>query len=107
MIRPTTARRARFAGLALVGFVLAGRLPAADMTPERRAFFESKIRPVLVKECYECHSASAKKVGGKLLLDSRGEMLGGGESGPVMQPGKPEDSLLIRSEEHTSELQSH
>ena len=76
---------------------LATVLPAADMTPERRAFFESKIRPVLVKQCYECHSASAKKVGGKLLLDSPGEMIGGGESGPVMQPGKPDESLLIQA----------
>ena len=33
------------------------------------AFFENKIRPVLVKHCYECHSADAKELGGKLLLD--------------------------------------
>ena len=85
----------------IVGSVLAALLTtllsAADMTPERRAFFESKIRPVLVKQCYECHSADAKKVGGKLLLDSPGEMIGGGESGPVMQPGKPAESLLIQA----------
>ncbi|MEO6786312.1 MAG: PSD1 and planctomycete cytochrome C domain-containing protein, partial [Chthoniobacteraceae bacterium] len=72
-------------------------LPAADMGPEQRAFFESKIRPVLVKQCYECHSAGAKKVGGKLLLDSPAEMFGGGESGPAVIPGKPDESLIIQS----------
>jgi hypothetical protein len=97
MTQPTTTRRAQSSGFILAGLLVAGLVSAADMTPERRAFFESKIRPVLVKECYECHSASAKKVGGKLLLDSRGEMLGGGESGPVMQPGRPDESLLIQA----------
>ena len=92
---PSPTRSYAVAGM--VAVLLATALPAADMTPERRAFFESKIRPVLVKQCYECHSASAKKVGGKLLLDSPGEMLGGGESGPVMQPGKPAESLLIQA----------
>ena len=92
---PSPVRRPVVGGV--VAVLLTALLPAADMTPERRAFFESKIRPVLVKQCYECHSADAKKVGGKLLLDSPGEMLGGGESGPVMQPGKPDESLLIQA----------
>lgn len=69
----------------------------ADMTPDQRAFFETKIRPVLVKQCYECHSSGAKKIGGKLLLDSPGEMIGGGESGPAMIPGKPDESLIIQA----------
>ena len=43
----------------------AGLATAADMTPDQRTFFESKIRPVLVKQCYECHSQGAKKLGGK------------------------------------------
>lgn len=69
----------------------------AEMTTERRAFFESKIRPVLVKQCYECHSAGAKKIGGKLLLDSPAEMLEGGESGAAMVPGDPDESLIIQA----------
>ncbi len=83
--------------MVMAGLWLATSLPAADMTPERRAFFESKIRPVLVKQCYECHAVGAKKIGGKLLLDSPGELLGGGESGPAMLPGKPDESLIIQA----------
>jgi cytochrome c553 len=61
------------------------------------AFFETKIRPVLVAECYECHSQNAEKIGGKLLLDSRQGVLKGGESGPALLAGKPEESLLIHA----------
>lgn len=70
---------------------------AADMTPDQRSFFENKIRPVLVKQCYECHSQGAKKLGGKLLLDAPSEMIAGGESGPAMIPGQPDDSLIIQA----------
>jgi|UniRef100_UPI003784ABF3 hypothetical protein len=75
----------------------AGLVAAADMTPDQRAFFESKIRPVLVKQCYECHSQGAKKLGGKLLLDAPSEMIVGGESGPSLIPGKPDESLIIQA----------
>ena len=77
--------------------LLAPALTAADMSPAQRTFFETKIRPVLVKQCYECHSAGAKKIGGKLLLDSPAEMLGGGESGPAMIPDRPDESLIIQA----------
>lgn len=60
-------------------------------------FFESKIRPVLVKHCYSCHSKDAKEVGGKLLLDSRDSLRKGGESGPALVEGKPDESLLIQA----------
>ncbi|HXT58168.1 MAG TPA: c-type cytochrome domain-containing protein, partial [Pirellulales bacterium] len=58
-------------------------------------FFEKKIRPLLVEHCYGCHSASAKKLGGGLLLDHRKGLLRGGDSGAAIEPGKPEASLLI------------
>ena len=58
-------------------------------------WFEKKIRPVLVKHCYECHSASSKALGGKLRLDLRDGLLTGGESGPAVSVGKPDSSLLI------------
>src|SRR5207237_2985112 len=61
-------------------------------------FFETKIRPVLVTECYRCHSAGAEKLKGKLRLDSREGMLKGGESAtPAIVPGKLDDSTLIRA----------
>ena len=61
-------------------------------------FFEAKIRPVLVKHCYQCHSAGADKAGklkGGLLLDDRDSLRQGGESGPAIVPGNPKKSLLL------------
>jgi len=62
-----------------------------------RAFFENKIRPVLVDHCYECHAADAEELGGKLRLDSREGIRTGGESGPALVAGKPDASLLIQA----------
>jgi hypothetical protein len=58
-------------------------------------FFEKQIRPLLVEHCYECHAAKSKEIGGKLLLDHRAGVLKGGESGPAIVPGKPDESRLI------------
>lgn len=58
-------------------------------------FFEKKIRPVLSKNCYECHSAQAKKAKAGLLLDRKAGWEMGGENGAVIVPGKPEESRLL------------
>ncbi|HLW79193.1 MAG TPA: PSD1 and planctomycete cytochrome C domain-containing protein [Terriglobia bacterium] len=63
-------------------------------------FFESKIRPVLASRCYSCHTGL--KSGG-LQLDSRPNILKGGNDGAVIVPGHPEDSLLIKAISHTHE----
>ncbi len=74
----------------------------APLSAESIAFFEKKIRPVLVAECYGCHSSEkGKKVRGGLSLDTREGMRKGGESGPVLVPGSPERSLLIKAISHT------
>src|SRR5262245_28449599 len=75
----------------------------AEPSPEGVAFFERKVRPVLVEHCYECHSARAKKVRGGLLLDSRDDVLRGGDSGPALVPGHPDRSLLVKAVRHTDE----
>ncbi len=62
---------------------------------ESDEFFESKVRPILVQSCYECHSSDAMKVQAGLYLDSREGVLQGGDSGNAIVPGKPEESLLI------------
>ncbi|MCP4193172.1 MAG: DUF1553 domain-containing protein [Planctomycetaceae bacterium] len=67
---------------------------------ERLDFFESKIRPVLVKQCYECHAVDSKKLSGGLLVDSRQSLLQGGESGPAIVPNAPQESLLISALKH-------
>jgi mono/diheme cytochrome c family protein len=72
-------------------------------TPDQIAFFERKIRPVLADSCYECHSATAKKIRGGLLLDSSLGVREGGATGAVITPGDPDASLLIEALRHGSE----
>jgi hypothetical protein len=65
--------------------------------PEDVAFFESKVRPILVARCYECHSAGAKSVRGSLLLDTRAGWQKGGDTGPAIEPGDVDGSLLVQA----------
>jgi hypothetical protein len=89
-------RRFVIAFLLLTGGVTPPLAQAQDKAAT--AFFESKIRPVLVKECFSCHSAQTKKgPKGGLLLDSREGVLKGGLSGKVVVAGKPVESLLIKA----------
>jgi cytochrome c553 len=75
--------------------------PASE-TSSQAAFFEKRIRPVLVAQCYGCHAkGEGRQVKGGLALDSRAGVLQGGDSGPVVVPGKPEESLLITALSHT------
>src|SRR5688572_22229559 len=63
-------------------------------------FFESRIRPILVEHCYECHSAGSAKVKADFLLDTREGLLKGGESGkPGLVPGDARSSRLIQAVE--------
>jgi hypothetical protein len=75
---------------------LCGALPAA-LSPTDAEFFENRIRPLLIDQCYKCHSAKAEKLKGELLLDSRDGVLKGGENGPVLTPGDPDKSRLIEA----------
>jgi hypothetical protein len=68
--------------------------PEQQLTPEQLDFFESKIRPVLIENCYRCHSASEQSVRGGLSVDNREALLAGGESGAAIVPGDLENSIL-------------
>ncbi|MEX2580465.1 MAG: DUF1549 domain-containing protein, partial [Verrucomicrobiales bacterium] len=76
--------------------------PAATAT-EGIAFFENKVRPILVAQCYECHSEQEGKQKGGLWLDRRAGWESGGDSGPSLVPGDVEASLLIHSVRYTDE----
>lgn len=69
------------------------------------AFFEAKVLPVLKVRCFECHSHEKKMKGG-LTLDSKSGWEQGGDSGPAIVVGKPEESLLIKMVCWTDEEQS-
>lgn len=66
----------------------------SDLDPSQVEFFESKIRPVLISKCYECHSAGTKAEGG-LMVDSRQALAGGGDLGNAVVPGDVESSLIL------------
>jgi cytochrome c553 len=78
----------------------------AKPSPEGVEFFEKKVRPVLVKHCYSCHSAEAKKLKGELRLDTRDGVLRGGASGPAVVPGQPAESLLVKSVKHAKDVEA-
>ena len=72
------------------------------------ALFESKIRPVLVKECYQCHSAESvknKKLRGGLQLDTREGIHKGGNTGPAVVPGDTKKSLLLSALRHEGKVE--
>ncbi len=99
MQSPTSLVLARLGGPKGVGarkeFVY--QAPGSDLkeTPEKLAFFESKVRPLVLAKCVECHGEKKQK--GGLRLDSKTAWLRGGELGPALVPGKPEESLLIKA----------
>ncbi len=67
----------------------------AQFNAEQIEFFETEVRPILVAHCYQCHSTDAKQLKAELYVDSREGMLVGGESGPVVIAGHPEQSRLV------------
>jgi hypothetical protein len=86
-----------------LGCVVAASILALAPIPSRAEsptgasaeFFEKRVRPVLVEKCHRCHGGKLQK--GGLRLDSRESLLKGGESGPVVSPGHPEKSELVRA----------
>jgi mono/diheme cytochrome c family protein len=78
---------------------LLGRAFAADLPADQVEFFESRIRPILAQECYECHNSRGDEKGG-LNLDHRSAWQKGGNTGPVIVPGDPGASLLLKSIRH-------
>ena len=67
----------------------------ARPSDDQLAFFETKIRPVLVTHCYECHAAESKTIQGGLRVDHAEGLRKGGDSGAAIVPGDVEASLLL------------
>jgi len=76
---------------------------AQVLTRTQSEFFENKVRPIFVNDCYKCHSKEAPKLKGGLSLESREGWLTGGNSGPAIVPGNPDASLLIKAIRYTNE----
>jgi hypothetical protein len=83
---------------------------AADPAPDAKKieFFENKIRPVLVENCYKCHSEDAakeKKLKGGLKLDTKAGLLAGGDTGAAIVPGKTSAGTLLKSLHYEGDVQ--
>src|SRR5580700_8626609 len=86
--------------LGLAGLPQAGRSQAA--AADDATFFESKVRPLLIENCFSCHGE--KNPMGGLRLDSRAAILKGGADGPAIVPGVPEASALIKAVRYDGSL---
>jgi hypothetical protein len=69
----------------------------AEDKPTQKVFFAEHVLPVLERHCFRCHSAQARRPRAGLRLDSPQGWLSGGDSGPAVVPGKPDQSLLLRA----------
>ena len=78
--------------------ILIPLLPLLLRAGEEAAFFETRVRPLLAEHCLQCHGEKEAK--GGLRLDTAAGLRAGGKDGPVVVPGKPEESLLIRAVRH-------
>ena len=72
---------------------------------DRRALeeFEKHVRPLLIRRCYSCHSAQSRPLRGALRLDTRAGWRTGGERGPAVIPGRPDQSLLVKAVRYRDE----
>ena len=102
-IHPTIAIRVTKFFFTLAALAMgAGSSPANADEAAGLEYFETHVRPLLVEHCYQCHSADAEKLKANLYLDSRAGWQTGGDSGPAIVPGDPDQSLLIQAVSHTN-----
>lgn len=67
----------------------------AQFSAEQLEFFENRVRPLLAEHCTKCHNDKDRK--GNLVLDSRENLLKGGDTGPAVVPGDVDGSELIKA----------
>lgn len=90
-------------------FALAASVPLFLSLPDSRAddgaeFFEARVRPILENHCLACHKGSEGKRKGGLSLETRADVLAGGDSGPAAEPGEVEDSRLLEVVSYEADL---
>ncbi len=98
-----TSAATRFWGILASILTVSLSVQCAELSKADLNFFETKIRPIFVERCYQCHSHQSEKLRGQLLLDTREGVLKGGKTGPAIVPGDPDKSLLIQAVRYTNE----
>ncbi|MBX3437410.1 MAG: PSD1 domain-containing protein [Planctomycetaceae bacterium] len=99
---------ARATQLVLIGTVCAATALGADPPSDqviagREAFFEAKIRPILIAHCTECHGEKKQESG--LRVDTRAALSKGGDSGPALRDDQPMESLLLEVINYNGDIQ--
>ncbi|MEP6756601.1 MAG: DUF1553 domain-containing protein [Chthonomonadales bacterium] len=99
-----TARALGLAGVLTAGSLVGACLQVTALgqadTPTSTAFFENRVRPVLIERCFSCHSAASNPVKAGLLLDTRTGMLKGGGKGAAINSADLDGSLFLKAIRH-------
>ncbi len=83
--------------IALLVAFLATNAARGEDTAAAETFFESKVRPLLIERCYECHSREFDEAQGGLRVDSAAALAKGGSRGAAIVAGDPAKSLLVKA----------
>ncbi len=67
-----------------------------------RLYSQPGVLPILKQSCQPCHNQRLRTSG--LALDSREDMMAGGNRGPSVKPGLPGESMLIQAVEQSGDL---
>jgi len=87
-----------------VRFAQADEPPAEDSAAKGLELFDKQIKPVLVEQCYECHSKKGESIEGGLELDSPSGMVRGGDTGPMLVAHEAKKSRLLRMLRHEDDV---
>ena len=85
----------------ICGLLILATTPAFGQSDKRGRFFETKIRPILIDHCYDCHGGDPDSIQNDLDLTTASGLRRGGQSGRVVIPGEPRKSLLILAIQHS------
>src|ERR1700760_472122 len=77
---------------------VAARAAAGGVDPASAEFYTQNVLPILKTNCYRCHGAPNHR--GGLTMDTQADLMKGGHDGPVIVPGDPAKSLLIKLIRH-------
>src|SRR5258708_7848588 len=97
-----TVNRPRLPILLLLAAVIGCGVAADAAASDAEDHFEKRVRPLFVERCHKCHAGATSK--GGFRLDSREALLKGGESGPAVVLGRPDESLLLQAVRHQDGL---
>ena len=95
--------RALFSITVLTGFLCGHPVQGKPDDREKISFFEKSVRPILIKHCVQCHGQEKQESG--LRVEQIESMLKGGDTGPALIPGKPDESLIVDAIEYSSDLE--